>query len=212
MHALNGNSSKRKASSAKESAPKKKKLNPTPQACSIKETLEKYSDEEIFKVWKNLEEKKQSPHDTTGAVKWDDLHETTDANRKTRYCWSVSKVAYGYGFKDKDRVRVTDLAIMSKLHTTEDDEEREALRESLMKIGKGKDKADDLVVAHLCGRGRRKGSDTAGEYCVNPDHLVPRTYGENDDQVHCHYFLHKGDAERQRFYDSNLCDHDPPCF
>jgi len=217
MHALNGNQAKRKLPSSEdaqneESITSKKVRDPRPAALGIKQTLAKYNDQEIHNVWSNLEDKKCSPNDTAMPIQWDDLHTTTDANGDTRYCWGVNRVAYGYGFRDSDRARVVDLALMSKLHTTTDVQEKEALRKSLMMIGKGKKKSD-LLGAHLCGRGRRKGHDKAGKYCVNPTHIVPRTYKVNDEQVHCHYFLHKADDEqRQKFYDGNFCNHDPPCF
>jgi len=190
--------------------PRRKAKN---RAISIQEALVKYSDQELYTVWRNLRDKKISEHDTTGPIKWNhQLYKARDSEGIKRYCWGVNKVAYGCRLRDSDRLRIGDLALVKSLYKM-GEPEKQNYRAKLMLIGKGKKKTD-LLSAHICGRGRSegKGTDKAGKYCVNPYHIMPKTYRENAEHDHCHYFLHKGEEQRKRFYKAKLCEHDPLCF
>lgn len=69
----------------------------------------------------------------------------------------------------------------------------------------------NLHISHTCGNGRAAGKKDT-QVCCNPDHLEIRTKKYNEEQVHCHYFLNRSDKDRQRFFNSGLCNHDPKCF
>jgi len=86
-----------------------RRANPKNKALSIKEALKKYTPEEIHTVWTNLEQKLKGKFDTAPPIEWKDIYVSTDADGNTRYCWGVNRVAYGYGFRDSNRVRVVDL-------------------------------------------------------------------------------------------------------
>jgi len=216
MHTLQGNGKgreKKSDSPTSKGVTKPRKQSQKP-ALSIVQALQKYSAEELHTVWENLDQCKKSKFDTLAAIKWTVLHRTTDSEGEDRICRAVNRTAYGFGLKDSDRIRVTDLALLSKLHNMEGDD-RQTYEDQLKAIGNGK-KNTDLLGAHQCGMGRSPGAnerDSAGTYCVEPNHIYPTTYGKNREHDHCHHFLHNDDSNvRQRFFKANLCTHDPPCF
>jgi len=168
------------------------------------------TDNEIANSWHNLMNGVTSKFDSTKKriTLNKKAYVTTNARGQRRHCWTVNVTRYGVGLKGGKSILPYHLALISKFGTKYkyDPERRMKLQLAIMKLGAGKNH-----ITHTCGNGRSKYRSDK-KVCCNPRHLRVRTKEYNAEQSHCHHFLHRSDADRQKFYESGLCSHRPKCF
>jgi hypothetical protein len=187
--------------------------------------------EKLYNLWQQLLNGEKSKYDSKGAKPiinrkaW--VHRDQD-DKQNRHCWICNKSLYGQNLKYNGKTKsipVYHLALLSKLKTyelfvikfiNEDDKKKKIKWQK--KLDRLKRRINKLSVikyhiTHTCGHGRKEGSKNFTEVCMNPNHLRIRSKTYNEEQTHCHFFLHNKDITlREGFIKSNLCRHKPKCF
>lgn len=172
---------------------------------NLNSVLKSNDEEAIQKTWQNLLNGRVSKFTSVKKpIIWNrNAYSAKDKEGKIRQCWTVSVSRYGNGFTNSKSIPPYHLALLSKLAGHKD---KLAFKEEIKSLASGR-----MHITHTCGNGRSMAKHDS-MICCNPSHLEIRTHEYNMSQVHCHYFLKLADDSRSRFFEANLCQHDPPCF
>jgi hypothetical protein len=185
----------------------------------------------LYGVWQSLLKSEKSKFDSKGEAPVINKRAYIASEQykdKTRHCWTCNKSLYSPGIKYNNKSKslpVYHLALTSRFKTFENlmvnyrnngNNEKEKLFERKIQrlyrriklLGSG-----NYHITHTCGHGRTEKSKDFINVCINPKHLHIRSKKYNEEQVHCHYYLHHKDEDmRKRFIDARLCNHKPKCF